>query len=138
MTGWTKAELRRMGDKEEMRVSPLERDGVSYATPKRIWSVVVQNALYVRAYNGQRSRWYQAAMRRKAGRVAVGELTKTVCFEPVDGSLDDDVDHAYRTKYRNSPYLLAMISTRARSATLRIAPCPEQNRMNLKQKGERT
>ena len=122
MTAWSKAELRKMDDTDEMHVSPLRDDGVSYATPTLIWGVVVEDMVYVRAYNGRRSRWYQAAKRRKAGRVAVGGLTKEVSFEPVDDPLNDRVDDAYRTKYRNSPYLAAMISTRARSATVRLAP----------------
>jgi hypothetical protein len=123
MDAWSKSELRKIADTDEMHVSPLRDDGVSYAAPTLIWSVVVEEAVYVRAYNGRRSRWYQAAKRRKAGRVAVGGLTKEVSFEPADGPLNDRVDHAYRTKYRDSPYLAAMISTRARSATVRVTPC---------------
>jgi hypothetical protein len=38
----------------------------------------------VRAYNGQRSRWYQAALRQKAGRITAAGLTKEVAFEPVE------------------------------------------------------
>jgi hypothetical protein len=122
MSAWSKAELLKMADTDEIHVSPLRGDGVSYATPTVIWGVVVEDAVYVRAYNGRRSRWYQAAKRRKAGRVAVGGLTKEVSFEPVDGPVNDRIDDAYRMKYRNSPYLAAMISTRARSATVRVAP----------------
>jgi NADP-dependent 3-hydroxy acid dehydrogenase YdfG len=33
-------------------------------TPTWIWSVAVDDALYVRGYNGQNSRWYQAAVRQ--------------------------------------------------------------------------
>jgi len=122
MTVWSKAELRKIADTDEMHVSPLRDDGVSYATPTLIWGVVVEDAVYVRGYHGRRSRWYQAAKRRMAGRVTVGGLTKGVSFEPVDGLLNDRIDDAYRMKYRNSPYLAAMISTRARSATARVAP----------------
>lgn len=41
--------------------------GVTYGTPTWIWSVVVDHGLYVRGYNGQNSRWYQAAVRQKGG-----------------------------------------------------------------------
>ena len=123
MTAWSRAELRTMADTAQMHVSPLRADGVSYATPTLIWGVVVGDAVYVRGYNGQRSRWYQAAKRRKAGRLAAGGLTKEVSFAPVDGPFNDRVDDAYRTKYRNSPYLAAMISARTRSATVRVTPC---------------
>jgi hypothetical protein len=129
MSAWSKAELLQIADTDEMHVSPLRGDWGSYATPTLIWSVVVEDGVYVRAYNGRRSRWYQAAKRRKVGRVAVGGLTKEVSFEPVDGPLNDRIDDAYRTKYRNNPYLAPMLSTRARSATVRIAPSQSQNRM---------
>lgn len=83
------------------------------------WSVVVDDALYVRAYNGQSSRWYQAA---KAGRITAAGMTKDVTFEPVDGSVSDRIDDAYRAKYKSSPYLDSMIGSRARSATVKVTP----------------
>ncbi|WP_234447097.1 DUF2255 family protein [Virgibacillus salexigens] len=43
-------------------MSPFYSDGKTYRTPTWIWSVVVNSNLYVRAYNGQRSRWYQSAI----------------------------------------------------------------------------
>ncbi len=49
-------------------------------------------------------------------------MKREVVFEPVNGPLNDHVDDAYRTKYSNSPYLAAMISERARSATIQILP----------------
>jgi hypothetical protein len=54
-----------------------------------IWSVVVDDGLYVRGYNGQQSRWYQAALRQKAGRIRPAGMTKDVVFEPVEGSIND-------------------------------------------------
>jgi hypothetical protein len=81
----------------------------------------VRDALYVRAYNGQKSRWYQAALRQHAGRITAAGITKEVAFDPVDG-LDKEVDDAYRKKYNGSPYLKPMISERARQATVRVMP----------------
>jgi hypothetical protein len=90
--------------------------------PTWIWSVAVDGHLYVRAYNGQSSRWYQAALRQHAGRVLAAGLTKEVGFEPVDADINDRIDEAYRVKYRGSPYLNPMIDARARAATVRITP----------------
>ena len=42
---------------------------VSPDSPSWIWSVAVDDALYVRGYNGTDSRWYQAVLRQKAGRI---------------------------------------------------------------------
>ena len=76
----------------------------------------------VRAYNGQESKWYRAAVRQKAGRILAAGLTKEVTFEPVGGAVLDSIDNAYRAKYRGSRYLDPMIGAHARSATLRIIP----------------
>ena len=76
----------------------------------------------MRAYNGRNSRWYQAAVRQKAGRITAAGMTKEVTFEPVDGPINDRIDDAYRAKYRGSPYLGPMIGARARSATVRVMP----------------
>jgi hypothetical protein len=49
-------------------------------------------------------------------------MTKDVLFEPVDGSINDRIDEAYRLKYAGSPYLKPMIGARARSATVLVRP----------------
>lgn len=67
MSTWSKDELRKIAETDDLHISPLREDGTTYGTPTWIWSVVVEDALYVRAYNGQNSRWYQAAVRQKAG-----------------------------------------------------------------------
>ncbi len=113
-------ELTQIAEADDLHISPFREDGATYGTPTWIWSVVVDDALYVRAYNGQKSRWYQAAMRQKAGRITVAGITKEVRFERVDGSINDRIDDAYRAKYKGSPYLDPMIGTRARSATVKI------------------
>ncbi len=69
MTTWPQDELRRIAEADDLHIAPFRDDGVTYGTPTWIWSVAVDGALYVHAYNGQSSRWYQAAMRRKAGRI---------------------------------------------------------------------
>ncbi|WP_145132944.1 DUF2255 family protein [Paenibacillus sp. Y412MC10] len=122
MSTWSKEELNRITESDDLHISPFREDGVTYGTPTWIWSVVVGDSLYVRAYYGQNSRWYQAAVQQKAGRITVAGMTKEVAFEPVEGEIGDLIDHAYRTKYKGSPYLNSMISTRARSATVKVVP----------------
>ena len=122
MSNWTKGELEKIAKTDDLHISPFREDGKTYGTPTWIWSVVVDDALYVRAYNGQNSRWYRAAIQQTAGRIAAAGMTKEVGFEPVLGSIQDQIDDAYRAKYKGSPYLGPMISTRARSATVRVMP----------------
>ncbi|MBM7655446.1 DUF2255 family protein [Neobacillus cucumis] len=122
MATWLKDELFKIAEADDLHISPFREDGVTYGTPTWIWSVVVDDALYVRAYFGQNSRWYQAAVKQKAGRITVAGMTKEVNFETVDGTINDLIDNAYRKKYNSSPYLDSMISNRARSATVKVMP----------------
>ena len=122
MAVWSKDELHKISESDDLHISPFREDGVTYGTPTWSWSVVVGDALYVRAYNGKKSRWYQAALRQRAGRIATAGMTKEVTFEPVNGPIDDQIDDAYRAKYKNSTYLPPMIGARARSATVKIVP----------------
>ena len=124
MSTWPQEELRRIAESDDLHIAPFREDG-TYGTPTWIWSVVVDDALYVRAYNGRRSRWYQAAMREKAGRIVAAGITKDVTFEPVEGAIQDRIDDAYRSKYRASEYLSPMTGTRARSATVKVMPREE-------------
>jgi hypothetical protein len=119
---WPPDELAAIAATDDLHVSPFREDGVTYGTPTWIWSVVVDGDLYARAYNGKRSRWYHAAERQGAGRITAAGRTREVTFETLEGEIQDAIDAAYRVKYRTSPYLDAMISARARAATVRITP----------------
>ncbi len=122
MSGWSPTELRQIAATDDLHIAPLREDGTTLGTPTWIWSVVVDDDLYVRAYNGRKSRWYRAAMSQAAGRIAAAGLLKDVGFEPVEGPINDRIDDAYRRKYRDSPYLAPMIGERARAATVRVTP----------------
>jgi hypothetical protein len=122
MSTWPKDELRKIAEADDLHIAPFREDGKTYGTPTWIWSVAVDDALYVRGYNGRQSRWYQAAVRQKAGRIIAAGITKEVAFEPVDRPINDRIDEAYRAKYKTSAYLKPMIGTHARAATVRITP----------------
>ena len=125
MSAWPNNELRKIAETDDLHISPFREDGKTYGTPTWIWSVVVDDALYVRAYNGQTSRWYKAAIRQKAGRITAAGMTKEVSFEAVNGAINDRIDEAYRAKYKTSPYLKPMIGAGPRAATVKIAPLSE-------------
>ena len=119
---WPKEELRQIAEADDLHISPFREDGKTYGTPTWIWSVAVDDGLYVRGYNGKESRWYQAAVREKAGRITAASMTREVSFEPVDGAINDRIDGAYRAKYKGSPFLKPMIGAKVRAATVRIMP----------------
>ncbi len=122
MTGWSTEELRRIAESDDLHISPFREDGATYGTPTWIWSIVVEGALYVRAYNGRNSRWYRAATKQRAGRITAAGMSKELAFDPVEGPISDRIDDAYRAKYAGSPYLAPMIGARARAATVRVMP----------------
>jgi hypothetical protein len=119
---WEKDKLQQIAEADDLHISPFREDGTTYGTPTWIWSVVVDGGLYVRGYNGTKSRWYQAAVRQKAGRVTVAGMTIEVSFMPENGEINGKIDDAYRRKYAKSSYLAPMIGERARTATVKITP----------------
>jgi hypothetical protein len=122
MASWPQRELQAIAESDDLHISPLSEDGRTYGTPTWIWSVVVDDELYVRAYNGQSSRWYQAAMRQGTGRITAAGITREVVFESVEGPENEAIDAAYQRKYGGSPYLSAMVGARARGATVKVVP----------------
>lgn len=122
MNTWPKDELRQIAESDDLHIAPFRENGRTYGTLTWIWSVVVDGELYARGYNGEKSRWYQAAIRQKAGRITAAGMTKEVSFEPVEGAINDQIDEGYRRKYATSRYLAPMIGERARAATVKITP----------------
>ena len=118
----TKEEIAKIAQNDDFHIAPFREDGKTYGTPTWIWSVKVDDNLYVRAYYGTKSRWYKAAMREKAGKIQAAGMEKKVRFEPVSGEINEQIDEAYRKKYSTSPYLQSMISGQAKAATIRVMP----------------
>jgi len=48
MATWSKDELMRIAEADDLHIAPFRDDGVTYGTPTWIWSVAVDGALYVR------------------------------------------------------------------------------------------
>lgn len=119
---WSQEDLQAIVAADDLKIAPFREDGTTYGTPTWIWCVAVDDDLYVRGYNGQKSRWYNAAVRQKAGQIIAAGATRQVGFETVDDALNDRIDDAYRAKYFGSEYLEPMISARARAATIMIVP----------------
>ncbi|GGA96024.1 DUF2255 family protein [Mucilaginibacter rubeus] len=119
---FTAEELQKIDEANDLHVSPFRADGVTYGTPTWIWSVVVEGEIYVRAYYGQKSRWYQAALEQKAGRIIAAGMTKEVTYQAVTGDINEKVDEAYRKKYAGESYLAPMTRGRAKTATMKISP----------------
>ncbi|MFC9335267.1 DUF2255 family protein [Arthrobacter sp. NPDC057009] len=122
MSTWTPEQLRSFASADDLHIAPFRENGTTYGTPTFIWSVVAHGDLYVRPYNGRRSRWYQAALSQGSGRVSIAGTDYEVDFVPAGTAALPGVDDAYRQKYGTSPYLAPMIAPGPRSTTLRVTP----------------
>ncbi len=116
------ATLAELAGSDDLHISPFRDDGTTYGTPTWIWSVVVDEQLYVRAYNGTKSRWYQAAMSQRAGRIRGAGATHEVIFEAGTNEVTSKVNRAYEEKYAGSPYLPPMLTDAVVTATVQISP----------------
>lgn len=121
MTNWTMQELEAIDKADDLKIAPFHEDLKTTGTPTWIWEVVVDDGLYVRAYSGTASRWYQAAIKQKGGKIIAAGKTIPVNFEAVkDPTLLDRIDAAYHKKYDPSPYVEPMINVRSKAATIKI------------------
>ena len=124
MTAWTSDELDRIGKAEELQIAPLRRDG-TLRNPVTIWVVRLGDDLYVRSVNGRTAAWFCGTQVRHEGHIQAGGVEKDVTFvEEDDASINDQIDDAYRTKYRRyaASIISSIISPEARSATIKLVP----------------
>ncbi len=123
MTRWTRDELDKIGAAEELEIASLRRDG-TLRKPVTIWVVRVGNDLYVRAYKGRTSPWFRGTRVRHKGRIRAGGVEKDVTFVDADPQLNDQIDAAYRTKYRRhgARFVKPMVGPEARGATIKLVP----------------
>ena len=122
MSSWSEDDLRAIEENDDLFVSPFREDGTTYGSPTQTWALVVDGDVYVRAANGQESRWYRAAMSQKAGRVRVAGKNYEVTFELAGDEVSDAIDAAYEVKYRGSSAVPVMQGDGPKSATVRITP----------------
>ena len=125
MKTWTRDELNRFGAAEEIEVTPLGRHG-TLRKAVTIWIVRLGDDLYVRSAYGRGSAWFRAARAHHEGRISSKGLEKDVTFLDADTNLNDEIDAAYRGKYRRNgaQYVNMMVSPEARSATIKLAARP--------------
>jgi hypothetical protein len=121
MTTWTSDELDKIGKAEELQITSLRRDGTR-RKPVTIWVVRVADELCVRSVNGRTARWFHGVQARHEGHISAGGVEKEVIFTDVDPKLNNDIDTAYRAKYRHyqANIVDSIVSPKARSATIRL------------------
>ncbi len=123
MTTFTSDELNRIGRAEELELASLRKDG-TLRNPVTIWVVRVGQDLYVRPVKGPTGPWFRGTQTRHEGRISAGGVEKDVTFVDADRSLNDQIDAAYRAKYRGyaANIVGSILTPQARSGTLKLLP----------------
>jgi hypothetical protein len=123
MTTWTGHELRKIGTAEELEIASLRRNG-TLRNPVTIWVVRHGDDLYVRSVNGRTGAWFRGTQVFYGGHIQAGGIDKDVTFVDAAPDITDQIDAAYRTKYRRyaASIVGSIVSPAARSATIKLVP----------------
>ena len=124
MTTWSSTELNKIGAAEELEIESLRRDG-ALRKPLTIGVVRVGDNLFVRSYRGRNGTWFCGALVRHEGHIQAGGVNKDVAFVKVpELNINDQIDAAYRTKYRKHEalYVDPLVAPAARAATIKLVP----------------
>ena len=124
MTTWTKDELDKIAGADELQITSLRPDA-TMSKPVTIWVVRIGDDLYIRAYKGRGGSWFRAAQAQHAGRIRAGGVEKEVTFvDETDPGVNDEIDAAYRTKYRgySAQYVDPMVAAEARGTSIKLVP----------------
>jgi hypothetical protein len=123
MTTWTSDELNRIGGADELEIASLRRDGTLRKTVT-IWVVRLGDDLYVRSGYGRTAAWFRGTQVRHEGRINAGGIEKDVAFEDADPAVGDQIDAAYRNKYRRhgAQYVNPIVAPEARATTIKLVP----------------
>jgi hypothetical protein len=123
MTTWTKDELNKIGNAEELLIASRRTDG-ALRKPVIIWVVRLGDDLYVRSVNGRTGAWFRGVQTQHEGHIQAGGVEKDVTFvEQADPELEKQLDAAYHAKYKHYPSSVDHInSPAARAATIKLVP----------------
>lgn len=125
MTQWTTDQLDQFGRAEEVQIARVGLDG-KLRQPVTVWVVRRGDDLYLRSVSGRSGHWFRGTQERHEGRILAGGVQQDVTFVDADPAIEDEVDAAYRTKYRRyaGSILNSVLTREARAATLKLVPRP--------------
>jgi hypothetical protein len=123
MITWTNDELDKIGAAEELEIASLRRDG-TLTKPVTIWVVRDDDDLYVRSVNGPTAAWFRGTQARHEGHIEAGGVVTDVKFINADPAINDELDAAYRAKYRRyaANIIDSIVHPKARSTTIKVVP----------------
>ena len=125
MSAWTGDELAAFAAAEEAQIAPRRPDG-TLRKPVTVWVVRVGDDLYVRSVRGREGAWFGGIQETHSGQIRAGRVEKDVSFVDADTDTANEVDKAYRAKYRRyaGRILNSVLTPEAWVATMRLLPRP--------------
>jgi hypothetical protein len=123
MTGWTSEQLDKLGKAEEVQIGSVRPDG-TLRKPVTVWAIRHGDDLYIRSVRGRKGHWFRGAQEKHEGWIRAGGVQEDVTFIDAGHDIDDDVDAAYRAKYRRyaGSILNSVLTPEARSSTMKLVP----------------
>jgi hypothetical protein len=123
MTAWPSDELEKIAAADELQLASARPDG-SLRKPVTIWVVRLGDDIYVRSVNGRNSHWFRGVEDRHEGHIHAGGVDKDVRFVDAGDDVNDEIEAAYRTKYRhyNASVVDPRVTPGAKAATLELVP----------------
>ena len=124
MTAWTGEELTKIGTAEELNLASMRRDD-TLRKPVTMWVVRQGDRLYVRSVKGPTGAWFRGTQTCHQGHIRAGGVDKDVRFVfDTDDDVNDQIDAAYRDKYRRYPASIVntVLTPAARSSTIELVP----------------
>lgn len=124
MPGWTRNELAKIGQADELELTSKRRDG-SLRSPVTIWVVRDGDELYVRSMHGRSGAWFRGTQTRHEGHIQAGGVDKDVAFVvDADPGVNGRIDAAYRSKYRRyaANIVGSVVNPESRAATIKLVP----------------
>jgi hypothetical protein len=123
MTQWKGDQLDKIGRAEEVQIESVKRDG-ALRKAVTVWAVRHGDDLYVRSVGGRNGHWFRGVQETHEGRIRAGGVQQDVTFVEPHGDVGDEIDDAYRAKYRRyaGNILNSVLTPEARTGTLKLVP----------------
>ena len=123
MSAWDNEALDKIAAAEEVRIASVRPDG-TLRKPVTVWVVRHGDDLYVRSVGGRGGHWFRGTQERHEGRIRAWAVQQDVTFVDAARDIDDEIDAAYRAKYRRyaGSILNSVLTPEARLSTTKIEP----------------
>jgi hypothetical protein len=120
---WTSDQLDKVGRAEELQLASIRRDG-TMRKPVTVWVVRLGDDLYIRSVRGRDAHWFRGTQETREGRIQAGGVQRDVTFVDAGHDIDDEIDAAYRAKYRRyaGSVLNSVLTPEARSTSIKVVP----------------